>query len=295
MLVERLLLHDVFETPPPPIDFVFPGLIAGTVGALVSAGGTGKSFLTMQLAASIAGGTDLTGLNWVAAGSAARKTTYYPAEDPEIALKHRLYALGCKFPSEHTRALVAENLHVYAVSSGPNLLQQQWFDEIRRRAEGSRLIVFDTLRRFHFADENDSGAMAMVISTLERIAEHTGAAVLFLHHTSKGSALNGQGGEQQASRGSSVLVDNVRWQANLTGMTEKEAAQSGKKASERKLLVKLSLSKSNYGPPQPEIWLQRDPKSGLLFKADISACQDCPPTSAAKSAANPKQRKYAEA
>jgi RecA-family ATPase len=264
----RLLdLTTAFGTPPPPIDFVFPGLIAGTVGALVSAGGTGKSFLALQLAASIAAGCDLTGLGWVAPGSAARKATYFPAEDPEIALRHRLYPLGQRIASQCARDLVVENLRVYSVSSGPNLLQQQWSDEIRRKAEGSRLVVFDTLRRFHFADENASGDMAMVLSGLEMIAEDSGAAVLFLHHTRKDSALNGQGGEQQASRGSSVLVDNVRWQANLTGMTEKEAINHCIPNNERHLYVRLTLPKINYSAKPVDEWLIRT-SSGLLERWD---------------------------
>ena len=260
----RLLdLTTAFGTPPPPIDYVFPGLIAGTVGALVSAGGTGKSFLTMQLAASIAGGCDLTGLGWIASGSAARKVTYFAAEDPEIALRHRLYSLGQRIASQCVRDLVIENLKIRQVCAGPNLLQQNWFDEIRRKAEGSRLVVFDTLRRFHFADENASADMAMVLSALEMIANDTGAAAMFLHHTNKGSALNGQGGEQQASRGSSVLVDNVRWQANLTGMTEKEAINHCIPNDERHRYVRLTLPKINYSAKPVDEWLIRT-SSGLL-------------------------------
>jgi RecA-family ATPase len=221
----------------------------------------------LQLAASIAAGCDLTGLGWVAPGSAARQATYFPAEDPEIALRHRLYPLGQRIASQCARDLVVENLRVYSVSSGPNLLQQQWFDEIRRKAEGSRLVVFDTLRRFHFADENASGDMAMVLSALETIANDTGAAVLFLHHTNKGSALNGQGGEQQASRGSSVLVDNVRWQANLTGMKEKEAINHCIPTDERHLYVRLTLPKINYSAKPVDEWLIRT-SSGLLERWD---------------------------
>ena len=31
-----------FTAPPPPIDYVLPNMVAGTVGALVSPGGAGK-------------------------------------------------------------------------------------------------------------------------------------------------------------------------------------------------------------------------------------------------------------
>ncbi|MBP4078002.1 AAA family ATPase, partial [Aeromonas sp. MrichA-1] len=39
-----------FTELPPPIDYVLPNMVAGTVGALVSPGGAGKSMLALQLA-----------------------------------------------------------------------------------------------------------------------------------------------------------------------------------------------------------------------------------------------------
>lgn len=36
-------LMAAFNDPPPPIDYVLPNMVAGTVGALVSPGGAGKS------------------------------------------------------------------------------------------------------------------------------------------------------------------------------------------------------------------------------------------------------------
>lgn len=50
---------EAFAAAPPPLDYVLPNMVAGTVGALVSPGGAGKSMLALQLAAQIAGGPDL--------------------------------------------------------------------------------------------------------------------------------------------------------------------------------------------------------------------------------------------
>ena len=47
---EPLNLLDVMSTTQPEFDFVLPGMLAGTVGSLVSPGGVGKSFLALQLA-----------------------------------------------------------------------------------------------------------------------------------------------------------------------------------------------------------------------------------------------------
>lgn len=46
---------EAFAAAPPPLDYVLPNMVAGTVGALVSPGGAGKSMLALQLAAQIAG------------------------------------------------------------------------------------------------------------------------------------------------------------------------------------------------------------------------------------------------
>ena len=49
-----------FENEPPPLDFIWPGFLAGTVGALVAPGATGKSYWALEaamcIACSVAGG-----------------------------------------------------------------------------------------------------------------------------------------------------------------------------------------------------------------------------------------------
>ncbi|KGR50635.1 hypothetical protein OC00_12040 [Xanthomonas vasicola] len=60
-----------FEHEPPILDFIRPGFLAGTVGALVAQGGTGKSFWALEAAMSIArsvAGGDLVGLAPVRTG-----------------------------------------------------------------------------------------------------------------------------------------------------------------------------------------------------------------------------------
>lgn len=54
-------LANCFETEPPPLDFLIPGFLSGDVGALVSPGGSGKSFLALNIAVATSTGHDLTG------------------------------------------------------------------------------------------------------------------------------------------------------------------------------------------------------------------------------------------
>jgi hypothetical protein len=251
-----------FTEPPPPIDYVLPNMVAGTVGALVSPGAAGKSMLALQLAAQIAGGPDLLGFGKLPTG----RVIYLPAEDPPIAIHHRLHALGAHLNAEERQA-VAEGLLIQPlIGSQPNIMAPEWFDGLKRAADGRRLMILDTLRRFHIEEENASGPMAELIGRMESIAAITGCSILFLHHISKGAAISGAGDQQQASRGSSVLTDNIRWQSYLSGMTSAEAEEWGVNDSQRPYFVRYGISKANYGAPFEERWLRRH-EGGVLKPA----------------------------
>ena len=250
--IAPLDLAEAFDATPPPIDLVLPGMIAGTVGSLVAQGGAGKSWLALQISVAVAGGPDIADIGIHTHG----RTVYLPAEDPRSALAHRVHALGEHLDAE-ARRVVAANLTVLPLMGHQvNIGDPAWAAALERVADGARLVVVDTLRRFHIEDENASGPMAQLLGVMEGICERTGASILFLHHTAKGAALNGAGGEQQAARGSSVLVDNIRGgQWNLLGMTEAEATRL--KVDERRRFVRLVQAKANFGPPIADKWLER--------------------------------------
>jgi RecA-family ATPase len=238
---------------PENLDFVLPGLVAGTVGAIVSPGGSGKSALALQICAQMAGGPDLLGIGITAQAAAA----YMPGEDPELAVRHRLFALGEKCDQSHREAL-SRRLYIEPLESMTvNLMSTEWFDYFMQIANGRRLVVLDTLRIVHQLDENDSGAMTQLIGQMKIIAAKTKCAIVFLHHTSKSSAMNDQGAEQQASRGSSVLVDNIRWQGYLRTMSPADAKEYGVEDGQRRYFVEFGVSKQNYGSPFTPVWLRK--------------------------------------
>ncbi|EGR4165332.1 TPA: helicase RepA family protein [Vibrio vulnificus] len=255
-------LMAAFSETPPPLDYVLPNMVSGTVGALVSPGGAGKSMLALQLATQIAGGPDLLEVGEFPVGP----VIYLPAEDPPAAIHHRLHALGAHLTAEQRQA-VAEGLLIEPlIGRCPNIMCLDWFDGLKRAAAGRRLMILDTLRRFHIEDENVSGPMAQVIGRMEAIAADTGCSIVFLHHASKSAAMIGAGDQQQASRGSSVLVDNIRWQSYLSGMTQTEAEEWGVDDSQRGYFVRYGVSKANYGSPFAERWFRRH-EGGVLKPA----------------------------
>jgi len=262
-------LMAAFNDPPPPIDYVLPNMVVGTVGALVSPGGAGKSMLILQLAAQVAGGPDLLEVGELPTGP----VVYLPAEDPPVAIHHRLHALGAHLTADQRRAVADGLLIEPLIGKCPNVMTRDWFDGLKRAAEGRRLMVLDTLRRFHIEEENASGPMAQVVGRMEAIAADTGCAIVFLR---KGAAMAGAGDQPQASRGSSVLVDNIRWQSYLSGMTQAEAEEWGVDEGQRGFFVRYGVSKANYGAPFQECWFRRH-EGGVLKPAVLERQKRQPP------------------
>jgi len=264
-----------YQTEPQPRDYVLPGMMPGTVGSIVSPGGQGKSILALMLAHLVAGGTDLLNLGTFPTG----RVIYLSAEDSEDIIHERLHCIGSKLDTGQrekcSRWIHAEDLTKITPDLINGELAKEWRKEVERLASQSRLLLLDTLRSFHSADENNSQAMAVLIGHLRAIAARTGCSIIFLHHSSKALAVNGQGDLQQASRGSSVLTDNIRWQAYLAGMTneesEKLADYDGQPiAEDRGYYVRFGISKQNYGSPFTEKWFRRG-KGGILEPVSLSA------------------------
>lgn len=256
-------LLNAFSTPPPPADFIWPGFLAGTVGALVAPGATGKSFwateAVMCVSADVAG-ADLLGLDVTHHG----RVVYFAGEDPVVELTRRIHAIGAHL-STAAREEIAARLDLEStLGARLDIMNEAKFEEICGRAEGARLVVFDTLSRIHQMDENSNGDMSRLVSQLEALAVHTGAAVLFLHHVSKGSAMQGQADQQQAARGASSLIDNARWCGFVARMSATECAELSADdlghpigADERKKYMKFGGSKVNYSEGAGVSWYQR--------------------------------------
>lgn len=277
-------VREALSKPPPKLDFIVPGLLAGTVGAVVSQGGVGKSNLALMLAAGVASGLDLLGFErtspeWKPAGP--ERVVFLTAEDPPEILAHRMHSLasiihrtvGNIDDARDAIGFLEDNLEVWPlVGMLPNLMNEDQTEELRPLVRGCRLIVVDTLRRFHRLPEADDGGMAQLVGTLETLTqdEENKPALLYLHHVNKTSSREGGAADQTASRGSSVLVDNARFQLNLVPMSPQEAKAAGLSDDERKRYLRAVRSKANYSAPLPDLWYRRD-IGGMLWPVDTPA------------------------
>lgn len=268
-------LRAAFENEPPVLDFIWPGFLAGTVGALVAPGATGKSFwaleAAMSIACSVAGG-DLLGFNPQHTG----RVIYLAGEDPLPALVCRVHAIG-KYLDQQAREAIAENLSVMPImGQRMDVMKESELARLIETSAGARLIVLDTLSRIHGLDENSNGDMARLVATLEYVAASTGASVLYLHHVSKGSAREGLADQQQAARGASALIDNARWCGFVAKMTADEAKRLSDRVYERQPIgnerrgyfVRFGVSKQNYDATELDRWYLRH-AGGVLRPVEL--------------------------
>jgi RecA-family ATPase len=267
-------LAEIWSRDPDPIDFVLPGLAVGTVGAIVSAGGVGKTFAMLQTALAIAIGRDVGNL-WGSEPKQGR-AVYLSLEDPPAVLAIRLHALRQLIPPG-LQSLVVENLSVIPgageglaikTARSNDVELSDWFeafqDELVRQQP--RLVVIDTFNRLlNGVSENDAGLMGWVLQQVEVLANRARCAVIVCHHVSKAAALTGKAGDEaHAARGSSVITDNARWVVNLATRKEKDAgdAPTG---------VTLAFTKINYGPPKSHRLLVRATDGTLSEKSAAAA------------------------
>lgn len=274
-------LRAAFENDPPTLDFIWPGFLAGTVGALVAPGATGKSFWALEAAMSVAcgatvesraAGGDLVGL----APAMAGRVIYYAGEDPEPALVGRIHAIG-EHLGQQAREAIVDNLTIMPIMGMlMDVMKSTQRAEIIELCAGARLIVLDTLSRIHTLDENSNGDMARLVATLEHVAASTGASVLYLHHVSKGSAREGQADLQQAARGASALVDNVRWCGFIAKMSDKESETLSDRTFDRQpiggdrsdFFVRFGVNKQNYGRKPAARWYMQH-SGGVLLPVEL--------------------------
>lgn len=263
-----------------PRDFVISGLKAGSVGAIIAPGGTGKSFLSIELAISIITNTPFA--NGVFDVPTVKgKVAMVFAEDDLSEIQYRqalildnlYYVSSNKISKTECEKEISENLEYYSADEySPYLLRKsfqtiettEWVDWLKSIAKGKRLLILDPLSSFFGLDENDSIAVNKLIVTLRKIARETNCAILLVHHTNKASTLNEQGHLQGASRGSSALVDGLRWMINLCAATDDILIKNKISVDKKDDFKCLSVSKSNYGKKTEPVLLEN--MGGLLIK-----------------------------
>lgn len=162
------------SVPPPDYSWLVKGLICqGDTTLLVGEPNVGKSWISLSLAVAMADNSD----TWLGHEVMNHgKVLYIDEENPHDVVYHRLHQLGAK-NFDNLRYLHRQGIRL-----------DRNFDKLLDEAIAfePKMIVLDSLTRFHTKDENNAGEMAALFNdSINALCRETGAAVIILHHTNK--------------------------------------------------------------------------------------------------------------
>ena len=183
------------------------------------------------------------------------------AEDPAAIISQRVHILSQHMSAEQKNEFIQNTLVAPCLGEAGNFLDDGASASkiINSGLKEFRIVIIDTLSRWHNGEENDRKDAAAVMRQMERIAK-TGPAIIFIHHVGKTAVAS----QQQASRGSSVWVDESRWIGYLEAVPIDEAKKMGGNNTKTPKLIRFGVSKSNYATCPEPILLERGAHGELL-------------------------------
>lgn len=258
------------EEPPPAEEILtYNGqavLTRGIVGGVMAAGGTGKSFLLLQLANVLADGTGLGPLK----AAKEFKVLFIAGEDPQEEIERRLWKIGHgDFPLGLHVASVMGRVGPLMQLQDRNPVLSYWFGWLRQTIQshnGLDVLIIDPKSRFYGLDENSNDHATQWIAALESLSEEFNITILFSHHVSKqrSDSMN-----QHMSRGASAIVDGCRWVAGMTRLSEDSAKRYD--ISDHRAYVEFDVTKSNYAAQLPAKFIFKRTENGLLEYAALES------------------------
>lgn len=268
-----------YTVAPPPLEFVFDGLVPrGTLIGIVAQGGMGKGWLTQELITSAAIGRELVqGFK----PSGTMRVIWIESEDPSEEIHRRYVKITRAFNiSEAEHVSFAQNVRLYAgngfhlvkVESGNVIPTDDYYklQDIVREWKPD-LIVIDPLSHFYGGDENDNVVMAGFMNHIRALAEESRTTVWVNHHVSK----NLQDTLSTAmGRGASALRDALRSMFALAPLTDQEINEFG--ITDSSLYLRLGHTKTNWTRRTGNVtYLKRDVStadvSGVLRVVDLES------------------------
>jgi len=174
----------------------------GSITLVFGKGGIGKTWLLLDMARCIGGGTPFLGYK-------TNKTPviFIDFENPLAVLNTRTQTLGD-----------AEDVHFWRANNdkmkAPKLDSKDW-RRYKSLPEGA-VLIFDTLRASQSKDENASNEMGLIMNRLKELRD-SGFTIILLHHTAKNS--------DNVAKGSTAIVDLADHILGLTRVKKKNDGQ----------------------------------------------------------------------
>jgi len=209
-LLSRSLL-DLDRDPPPPVSWLIEGIVPEhELVLLFGKPFGGKSLLALQTGLHGAAGLPLLPAPDGAAFQIARPLrVLYVDEEMGLPLMWKRVRLMRSGRPEFNDPKVLERFRVVS-RKGLRVDDEHKLDLLRREISlfpggAADLVLFDTLRRVHAAEEKSSETMAKVMATIISLGEEFGCATLPIHHSKKGPQ-DDDDDWREAARGSGDLV-----------------------------------------------------------------------------------------
>ncbi|MHB1301350.1 MAG: AAA family ATPase [Burkholderiales bacterium] len=244
-------------------DFVFASLQPGDLGLLSGADGSGKSYLSDIIAATVATGKSVNDV--FQPPKIAGRVLMIKGED-------RLDDHGRRLQSLARRAGIIEcdieviSLHgerkpiIRRGNFGIETTEHfEWLNEI---SQGFRMSIIDPLIMFHDLPEDNS--IDSLARALIRIAFKNHQTILAVHHASQDAILNSRS-DHHVGRGGTALPAACRQVWTLRGMNQREAEKFKIPEHEMGEWKYLANGKASHGAELDGVWLRRD-ENGILYK-----------------------------
>jgi replicative DNA helicase len=234
VLINKKSILDVVEKEPEFYLINWLPIPLGTITIISALGGTGKTWLVVQLA-----------LRFILENP-NKKVFLWLSEDLEAIVKHRMHlicesilstSLDDRFKNIHTtdtspQALLERDKGVYKMSYR--------FEQIKAELQEYDLIVFDPLLAFYGADENDNSQARLFMQPFMNWCKETNKSIIFLHHSSKATGNDSNG----KTRGAGAFVDASRVCYELDKVYNNDRKTIDLESLH---LRDIKLSKDNYG------------------------------------------------
>ncbi|NLI79536.1 MAG: AAA family ATPase [Candidatus Riflebacteria bacterium] len=275
------------DTDPGPVDWLFRDMIpAGVVSALVAKGGSGKSFLLIQIAAAAATGEPFGPF----IPGKPRRVLLLAGEDPTDVLHRRIRAaaVGMKLAGPGVAgtgvepvlranfaavSLVGEDRVLIGRDPAGNPATSPTFawlsESLGAMAAAGKpvdLLLVDPMARFFGLDENDNGHATAFIACLEELAKKHALTVLFAHHVAKGA---GKDGSDLTGRGASAIGDGCRFVMSLSDLKDADIRQFGIDQADRYAYVCLQTPKVNHAARAGKDLYFRRGRHGILEPVEL--------------------------